>query len=54
MPYKRASGESEPRRTGKSKGKGLRGPDKQRDERRAQRLARAKQRKRRTKIKGVS
>ena len=54
MPYKKASGASEPRRTGKSKGKGLRGPDKQQDERRVQRRARAKQRKRRTKIKGVS
>jgi hypothetical protein len=52
MPYKRSSGVSEPRSQGKSKG--LRGPDKQQDERRVQRPARAKQRKRRTKIKGVS
>ena len=50
MPYKPSSGVSEPR----SKGKGLRGPDKQQDERRVQRPPRAKQRKRRTKIKGVS
>jgi len=52
MPYKSSSGASEPR--SKSKSRGLRGPDKQQDERRVQRPARAKARKRRAKIKGVS
>jgi hypothetical protein len=44
MPYKRASGASEPRPGG---GRGLRGRDKQQDGRRVQRPARAKAARRR-------